>query len=108
MPERYIAFDVETPNAANDRMSAIGVAVVEGGAVVDYACTCRMGRRCFPELENHRLDTLCTYLDIPLDHHRAGSDSRACGELLLRCLDHGADIERFRRHYDLLRARTIS
>ncbi len=185
MPERYIAFDVETPNAANDRMSAIGVAVVEGGAVVeefstlvnpetyfnafnvqltgitpgmaaeaptfpelwpilapilesglltahnapfdmsvlskclraygipwrpvvDYACTCRMGRRCFPELANHRLDTLCTYLDISLDHHRAGSDSRACGELLLRCLDHGADIERFRRHYDLLRARTIS
>lgn len=185
MLERYIAFDVETPNSANDRMSAIGVAVVEGGAIVrefatlvnpetwfnafniqltgitpamaaeaptfrelwpilapildsgllvahnapfdmsvlskclraygirwrpsvDYACTCRMGRQCFPSLENHRLNTLCTYLGIPLDHHRAGSDSRACGEVLLRCLDHGADIARFRRHYDLLHARTIS
>ena len=28
---RIIAFDVETPNYRNDRMSAIGVAVVERG-----------------------------------------------------------------------------
>ena len=27
MSERYIAFDVETPNDANNRMSAIGVSV---------------------------------------------------------------------------------
>lgn len=32
--ERYIVFDVETPNRANDRISAIGVAVVEGQSVV--------------------------------------------------------------------------
>ena len=32
---RYIAFDVETPNYANDRISAIGITVVENGAVVD-------------------------------------------------------------------------
>ena len=31
--ERYVAFDVETPNARNDRMSAIGIAVIEDGAV---------------------------------------------------------------------------
>ena len=35
MRERYIAFDVETPNYANDRMSAIGVAVVERGGIAD-------------------------------------------------------------------------
>ena len=29
--ERYIAFDVETPNCRNDRISAIGVTVVENG-----------------------------------------------------------------------------
>ena len=33
--QRYIAFDVETPNHANDRMSAIGVAVVEDGGVAE-------------------------------------------------------------------------
>lgn len=32
---RFIAFDVETPNRANDRMSAIGVTVIEDGAIAD-------------------------------------------------------------------------
>ncbi|MBR2717360.1 MAG: 3'-5' exonuclease [Oscillospiraceae bacterium] len=33
MPARFVVFDVETPNRRNDRMSSIGVAVVEDGAV---------------------------------------------------------------------------
>ena len=32
---RFIAFDVETPNAANNRISAIGISVVEDGRIVD-------------------------------------------------------------------------
>ena len=185
MIERYIAFDVETPNHANDRMSAIGIAVVEGGRIVEehealvdpevpfdlfnirltgigpdqvagaptfpalwreirplmdsgvlvahnapidmwvlakcvrgygirwhptvrYACTCQMGRRLLPRLPDHRLDTLCRYLDVPLDHHRAGSDSRACGELLLHYLRSGADPAPFLRTYDLFHARTLT
>ncbi len=32
---RYIAFDVETPNRNNNRMSAIGIAVIEDGVVSD-------------------------------------------------------------------------
>ena len=39
MKGRYIVFDVETPNARNDRMSAIGVAVVENGMIVDELST---------------------------------------------------------------------
>ena len=35
MTGRYIAFDVETPNYANDRISAMGVTVMEGGEVVE-------------------------------------------------------------------------
>ena len=178
--DRYIAFDVETPNYANDRMSAIGVSVVEGGAIVDefyslvnpearfdrfnirltgitpeavadaptfpalwrelepllssgiliahnapfdmsvlgkclldygvfwrptarYACTCQMGRRLLPELPNHRLNTLCDHLGLELDHHHAGSDSRACAQILLHYLANGADIRRYIRTYDLLR-----
>lgn len=184
MSERYIAFDVETPNASNARMSAIGITVVEGGVVVeelstlvnpechfdtfnirltgitpemaaeaptfqelwptiapilssglliahnapfdmsvlskclraygicwrryvDYACTCRMGRRCYPELPNHKLNTLCDYLGIKLDHHQAGSDSRACAELLCNYLEFGMDITKFQRKYDLMNARTM-
>ena len=29
---RFVAFDVETPNRLNDRMSAIGITVLEDGA----------------------------------------------------------------------------
>lgn len=181
---RYIAFDVETPNGANNRMSAIGVTVVEDGRIVqeiatlvnpetyfhrfniqltgitpeaaekapafyelwptlepifssgllvahnatfdmgvlakclavygiewkdsaDYACTVQMGRKCFPELPNHKLNTLCDYLGIPLEHHQAGSDSRACASLLMRYQERGLEVERFRRQYDLSRRRAL-
>ena len=30
----YIVFDVETPNRANDRMSAIGISVIKDNAIV--------------------------------------------------------------------------
>ena len=165
--ERYIAFDVETPNRLNHRMSAIGISVLEDGQIVDafyslvdpetdfdpfntwltgidadavrdaptfpelwpqiqplldsgvlaahnasfdlgvlrrclrdyeiewkpgalYLCTVQMGRRLLPGM-SHKLDALCDYYGIPLDHHHAGSDSRACAEILLRYLDGGAD-----------------
>ena len=184
MGERYIAFDVETPNSENNRMSAIGVAVVEDGVIVDefstlvnpetwfapfhialtgitpemaekapsfgqlwpqlepvfssgilaahnapfdmsvlakclraycvewrdtasYVCTCQMGRRCYPKLRNHRLDTLCAYRGIELDHHQAGSDSRACASLLIDYLEQGMDAGRFLREYDLANIRTL-
>ena len=183
--ERFAVFDVETPNASNDRMSAIGITIVEDRRVVDsfaslvnpetyfhpfnialtgitpeaaekaptfsqlwpsigplindglliahnapfdmsvlakclrayciderrylrYACTVRMGRRMQPNLPDHRLDTLCTYWDIPLDHHRADSDSRACAELLIRYLDRGLDPMPFVRTYDLFGQRTLT
>ena len=182
--ERCVAFDVETPNSRNDRMSAIGIAVVENGAVteefstlvnpetwfdrfnvqltgitpamadaaptfgelwpvlegyldgsvlvahnatfdlgvlarclrayrvdwwdrVDYLCTVRLGRKRWPELPNHRLDTICACRGIPLEHHRAGSDSLACGKILLACQESGMDLRSFRRTYDLTRMRTL-
>ena len=181
--ERYIAFDVETPNARNHRMSAIGVNVVKDGRVtesfgtlvnpethfdpfnialtgitpelvrtaptfpelweeigpvllsgilvahnatfdlsvlsrclehygidapqfVPFVCTVQMGRRCHPEMPNHKLDTLCRGLGIELDHHRADSDSRACAELLLDYERNGLEIGHFVRTYDLWNGRT--
>ena len=34
MSQRVVAFDVETPNSLNDRMSAVGITVMERGQVV--------------------------------------------------------------------------
>lgn len=178
MDGRYIAFDVETPNYANDRISAIGIAVVEAGEItgeyctlvnpeepfapfnmaltgitpemvadkptfpelwreigplmdsgllvahnapfdmsvlakclrgygicwrptVRYACTCQMSRRLLPRLPNHRLNTVSDYLGLELDHHHAGSDSLACGEILLHHLRSGVDVTPFIRTYDM-------
>lgn len=184
MNGRYIAFDVETPNYANDRMSAIGVTVVEAGEIageyytlvnpeqrfdrfnialtgitpemvsdkptfpelwreigplmdsglliahnapfdmsvlakclrdygiywhptVRYACTCQMSRRLLPQLPNHKLNTLSDYLGLELDHHHAGSDSLACGEILLHHLRSGSSVAPFIRTYDMERLCTV-
>ena len=176
--DRFVVFDVETPNFKNDRMSAIGVTVVEDGHIVwdfdtlinpearfdrfnialtgitpaaaaeaptfpevwrelrpifdggvliahnapfdmgvlakclghygifwrhsaPYACTCQMARRCYPFLPNKKLVTLCDYLDIALDHHRAGSDAHAAAMILIDELSHGMSIGEFKREYYL-------
>ena len=170
---RFVAFDVETPNRRNNRMSAIGVTVIEDGEITDsfyslvnpetafdafnvrltgiseetvwgaptfpdvwvqiepllssglliahnavfdlqvlkkclrdyeipwkpyvrYACTVQMGRRLLPGM-SHKLNDLCAFYGICLDHHQADSDSRACAEILLRYLESGADIRQFIR-----------
>ncbi len=174
---RYIVFDVETPNRANDRMSAIGITVIEGGRIADsffslvdpethfdrfntqltgisartvqgapnfpalwqriaplmssgilvahnavfdmgvlkkclqgygipwkatakYLCTVQSARRLLPGMK-HSLDVMCEHYGIPLDHHKADSDARACAEILLRYLQSGADVTQFIRTYRL-------
>ena len=170
---RFVCFDVETPNARNDRMSAIGITVIEDGAVaeeffsyinpeepfdafnteltgisartvdsaptfrelwpkireilsggilvahnapfdlgvlkkclsaygiawkdrVSYLCTVQIGRKIHPEI-SHRLNEMCRYYQIELDHHKADSDSRACAEILLRYLRSGVKVGAYRK-----------
>ena len=182
--ERFVAFDVETPNSFNDRMSSVGITVIENGMIVDsfstlvdpethfdtfnialtgitpdmaakapafpdvwkeisplmrsgilaahnaafdlrvlsrclmdyeiddlhyagYVCTVTMGRKCFPNLPNHKLDTLCRCREIALNHHRADSDSFACASLLLDYMAQGMRPEPFVRTYDFWRGKTL-
>lgn len=174
---RYIVFDVETPNRYNNRMSAIGINIIEDGTIkksffsyvnpetnfdyfntqltgideetvrtaptfpklwttiepmmssgilcahnaafdmgvlkkcladyeiewrptVKYCCTVQMGRRLLPGIR-HKLNDLCEYYGIELDHHQADSDSRAAAEILLRYFEAGADEREFIRTYRL-------
>ena len=179
---RYICFDVETPNFKNERMSSIGVCVVENGKIADefytlidpeqhfdsfnialthitpesvkdapnfaeawrtvgpimksglltahnaqfdmsvlskclrsyglkcwdtnYLCTCRMGKKILPNEENHKLDTICRDLGIPLDHHNALSDARACAEILIHYMKMGVNVLDYQRPYSLEFAKT--
>ena len=185
MADRFAVFDVETPNSYNDRMSAIGVVIVDHGEIIRefgtlinpetyfdsfnirltgitpqavqdkpdfltvwpiledlfadsilvahnapfdmgvlakclhdygvcwkesalYACTCRMGRVCYPSFCNHKLDTMCRELGISLDHHKASSDARACAELLIDYTRQGLDAMQFVRQYDFQTRRSRS
>lgn len=48
--------------------------------------TLRISRNTFPELHNHKLNTVCQYLNIALkEHHRAMADSAATAEIFLKC-----------------------
>ena len=60
-----------------------------------------------PRLPDHRLNTMCEALGIPLDHHQAGSDSRAAAFLLADYLKKGLDPAAFERQYDMQLMRTL-
>ena len=184
MAQRYIVFDVETPNSLSDRMSAIGIDVVENGRIidsmytlvdpqthfdpfnitltgitpesvkgkpdfptlwkyiepvmgsgvliahnapfdvgvlckclkaynidwkrqVDYACTVRMSKAGLPLLPSHRLNNICDCLGFSLDHHNAGSDSRACANILIYLMERGLDVREYLRTYDLALGKTL-
>ncbi|SPS03481.1 3'-5' exonuclease [Latilactobacillus sakei] len=47
--------------------------------------TLTTSRRLYPQFENHKLNTLCTNLEIPLEnHHNALADSIACAKILIK------------------------
>lgn len=169
---RYVVFDVETPNAKNDRMSSLGIAVVENGEIVEefyslinpetyfnsfnvaltgisersvkgaptfpeifekvkpifesgllvahnapfdmgvlskclrdygiswktsvpYLCTCKIARSLKLGTLNNKLNTLCDYFSIELEHHNALSDARAAAKLFAEYEKLGVRVENF-------------
>ena len=76
-------------------------------ARAQYIDTVRMARAAFPELPNHKLDTLSYALGIDLAHHDAGSDALACAKIFLACRERGVSPGRFTREYDLLTVSTV-
>lgn len=51
-----------------------------------YVCTVKISQKIWPDMENHKLDTVSEQLNIGLDHHEALSDARACGLILARAM----------------------
>jgi len=48
----------------------------------EYRCTCQLSRNML-DLENNRLETVCEYYGIELDHHNALSDTLACARIMI-------------------------
>lgn len=47
-----------------------------------YACTVEISRRVWPDLPNHKLDTVAAYLGFSFHHHQALDDARACAHIV--------------------------
>ncbi len=52
-----------------------------------YLDTVKIARIIYPFLDNHKLNTVSSYLDIELDHHEAKSDSMACLLILIKAME---------------------
>lgn len=73
------AFDIDVLNAVCD---VYGLDHFRN----QYLDTVAVARRVYPELYNHRLNTVCDYLGIPLNHHNGKSDAYACLMILLKAM----------------------
>lgn len=71
-------------NASFDRSVLAGCCRSSGLKVPDlpFACTVKGSRRGLM-LPHHRLNDVCCYLGIPLDHHKADSDALAAAKIYL-------------------------
>jgi DNA polymerase-3 subunit epsilon len=49
----------------------------------DYLCTCNLAKRIWPDLPDHKLDTLSSHIGHNFKHHHAQSDAEAAGQVLL-------------------------
>jgi DNA polymerase-3 subunit epsilon len=54
--------------------------------IPEFVCTVQCARRKWPQLYNHKLDTVSRFLGIELTHHEALSDSIACAKIYLEAL----------------------
>ena len=52
----------------------------------EYFDTVALTRRVYPELYNHKLNTVCEYLNIDLSHHNGKSDAMACLMIVLKVM----------------------
>jgi len=68
-----------------------------------YFCTVELTRKLYPHLQNHKLNTVCEYMGISLNHHEASSDARACGLIVQKSmmLMNEYDLNRFLKSSNL-------
>ena len=66
---------------------------------ISYLCTVELSQKAYPDLPNHKLNSLAEALGIDFNHHRAYDDAYACAAAFLRiaedyCLNSFEEIEK--------------
>lgn len=59
---------------------------------IHYIDSLEVARKCYPNLRNHKLNTVCEYLSIQLNHHEALSDALGSAMIALNAM---IDVEEF-------------
>lgn len=50
-----------------------------------YFCTYQLAKKIYPQLPDHKLDTVATHLGIPnIKHHDALNDAKVCADILMK------------------------
>lgn len=55
--------------------------------LIEYFDTVELCKRVFSNLEHHRLNDVCEYIGIELDHHNALSDANGCLEIVMAVMN---------------------
>jgi DNA polymerase-3 subunit epsilon len=55
-------------------------------------CSVKLAKLCWPHFERHKLDHVAGQFGIPLSHHDALSDARACAEITVRAFRSGTAV----------------
>ena len=79
--EPYFEDAIVVAHNARFDMGCLKAACINTGISVPtlaYFDTVELSRNAFPNLERHRLNDICDYMGIDLEHHRAGSDAYGC------------------------------
>ncbi len=53
----------------------------------DYLCTVKLAQKTWPDLYNHKLNSLSDYLDFNFKHHDALDDCLACANVLIKACE---------------------
>ncbi|MCU7496145.1 MAG: 3'-5' exonuclease [Ignavibacteria bacterium] len=54
---------------------------------IPFRCTVKISRSLW-NIYPTKLNNVCDYFGIPLNHHEAGSDTEACARIMIRALEH--------------------
>ena len=54
---------------------------------MDYLCTVKISQRIWPELDNHKLNTLASHHGIIFEHHHALEDARVAAKVFMKAIE---------------------
>ncbi|WP_249870613.1 3'-5' exonuclease [Oceanobacillus saliphilus] len=54
---------------------------------MDYLCTVKIAQQIWPELDNHKLNTLALHHEIDFEHHHALEDARVAAKVFMKAIE---------------------